>query len=134
MWCALNKGSFSFIYSLRGQFPPSFHKETWQTNLGRIRSNHQPKCTQTGGHPGLADPLVDPMATAFCLMIDRCVLILSFRYFHLGTSVCSDIWALFVSVMQDGIFCVFLRCPLHVFSLFCTCEPKMARWTKQLWG
>ena len=74
--------------------------------------------TRFGRTRGSADPLAPPLATVFDRETDIWVLFFDMCGPGSCTSVCSDEWALLVSVMQDEVFCVFMLRLMLVFPLF----------------
>ena len=88
----------------KGESPAKGHLDWIQSRFGRPL--------------GSANPLASPLATAFAWVTDRWVLFSGACVPGLCTSVCSDKWALLVSVTQDEVFCLFMLRLVLVFSLF----------------
>jgi hypothetical protein len=123
--CECGGGEASF-HSLQGRFPPSLCMEILATALRKRRWYSTSKCTWTGVHLGSADPRWSLPGSAFLWLADMWALVMILGDSCLGAPIWFGLWALFVSVMQDSIFCVLLLRLLRVFFLFRTCIPKMA--------
>ena len=121
MVCVVSGMRGPFYSSLRS-VPAKINMETSSTTFRRIRVIFLPKCTWTGGGPGLADHGVGRSHLAasghrpslvHCLVgpcVDTSVLGSSW-------SVWSGLWASFACVTQDAIFCNFV-CVFFVFSSY----------------
>ena len=105
----------------------------WGDKNESLAKVHLDWCQSRFGRPiGSAGPTLPPLATAFGWVTGRWVL----GSFALGpgfdTSVCSVLWALFVSVTQDWVFCAIVSRLLYVFALFRVWVPAIQESPKLL--
>ena len=99
------------LWEDKGESPAKVHLDWCQSRFGRPI--------------GSAGPTLPPLATAFGWVIGRWILGSFAHGPGFDTSVCSVLWALFVSVTQGWVFCVIVSCLLSVFALFRVWVPAI---------
>ena len=102
----------------RGRFLGEKSAGMLTTDVGMAVATFLPKLRGAVTHLGPADPWVGPLSTAFAWESCRWVHVLIFCVSYFCTSAWSVLWALIVSITQDGVFCAFLLRLVLVFFLF----------------
>ena len=99
------------LWEDKGESLAKVHLDWCQSRFGRTR--------------GSAGPLAPLLATVFGRETDMWVLFPGMCGPRSCTSVCSDEWALLVSVTLDEVFCMFMLRFVPVFSLFLIWAPAI---------